>query len=213
MVAARSRGRWLLALCVAGALACGGEGEPPGQAEARETAPSAAEPRDAGSTSDGDAPSAVPAAASEAAAVATAADDDRRDAPSWELPDLEGNPISSSRYAGKIMVVDFWATWCPPCLFQIPILNAVQAKHADDDVAVIGVAVDAEGAEVVAPYAEENGIEYQLVMGDEGLARKFGAPGFPALAIVSPEGKIDSMHVGLIEEEDLEAAIAKVRGS
>jgi thiol-disulfide isomerase/thioredoxin len=185
-----------LALCVAWAFACGGEGEPAGQAEAAE------------------ARAEMPASGGDAAPVAAAAeDDDRVDAPSWELPDLEGNPVSSSRYAGKIVVMDFWATWCPPCLFQIPILNAVQAKHTNDDVVVIGVAVDAEGAEVVAPYAEENGIEYQLVMGDEGLARKFGAPGFPALAIVSPEGKIDSMHVGLIEEEDLEAAIAKVRGS
>ena len=77
----------------------------------------------------------------------------------------------------------------------------------------IGVAVDAEGAEVVKPYAKENGIEYQIVIGDEGLARKFGAPGFPALAVVSPDGKIDSMHVGLIEEADLDVAIAEGQGS
>jgi len=179
-----------LLLC---AGACGGEGDAQG-----------------GSASASDAS----AGAGEAAPVAAAAEeDDRRDAPAWELPDLEGNLIQSDRYAGKTVVMDFWATWCPPCLFQIPILNAVQAKHADSGVVVIGVAVDAEGAEVVAPYAEEHGIEYQLVIGDEGLARKFGAPGFPALAVVSADGKIDSMHVGLIEEPELEEAIAKAQGS
>ena len=135
------------------------------------------------------------------------------EAPAWELPDLEGETIQSSSYAGKTLVIDFWATWCPPCLFQIPILNAFQAKHADADVVVVGVAVDAEGAEVVKPFAEKNGIQYQIVIGDERLARKFGAPGFPALAIVGRDGKIDSMHVGLMEEADLEAAVAKSQGS
>jgi len=175
--------------------ACGGDGDTVANAQA---------------TAAGEAGGA--SAPAEAAAPA-AAKDDRPDAPTWELPDLEGQPVQSTGYAGKLLVIDFWATWCPPCLFQIPILNAVQARHAERDVVVIGVAVDAEGAEVVKPYAQENGIEYQLVIGDEGLARKFGAPGFPALAIVTADGKIDSMHVGLMEEADLEAAIAKAKGS
>jgi len=145
--------------------------------------------------------------------AAAVASDDQGAAPAWELPDLEGNAVRSDSLAGKIVVMDFWATWCPPCLFQIPILNAIQAKHQGDGVVVIGVAVDAEGAEVVKPFAKENGIEYRILIGDEGLARKFGAPGFPALAIVGREGRIDSTHVGLIEEADLDAAIAKVKGS
>jgi thiol-disulfide isomerase/thioredoxin len=147
------------------------------------------------------------------AGSAAAAKDDRMAAPAWELPDLDGNPVRSESFAGKTLVVDFWATWCPPCIFQIPVLNAIQTKHRDHGVVVIGVAVDVEGAKIVKPYAEENGIEYTIVIGDEGLARKFGAPGFPALAIVSPDGKIDSMHVGLLEEGELDAAIAKGQGS
>jgi len=145
--------------------------------------------------------------------AATVAQDDYGPAPAWELPDLEGNQVRSDSLAGKIVVMDFWATWCPPCLLQIPILNSVQAKHQGDDVVVIGVAVDAEGAEVVKPFAKKNGIQYRILIGDEALARKFGAPGFPAMAIVGREGRIDSTHVGLIEEDDLDAAIAKVQGS
>jgi len=209
-----------LALVLAvGGIACGEQG---GATDAGDAAPAAESPAEGASTAQASASESeaapvaaeAPAPAREPAPVAAAsADDDRRDAPAWKLPNLEGESISSTRYAGRIMVVDFWATWCPPCIFQIPILNSIQARYADSGVAVIGVAVDAEGAEVVKPFAEEHGIEYTTVIGDEGLARKFGAPGFPALAIVSPEGKIDSMHVGLIEEEDLDAAIAAVQGS
>jgi thiol-disulfide isomerase/thioredoxin len=187
-----------VAACVLALSACGGDGGEAANAES----PAASERAEAAASETGSAEVAAPAA-----------EDDRMDAPAWELPDLEGNLVKSASYAGKTVVVDFWATWCPPCIFQIPILNAVQAKHGDDGVVVIGVAVDAEGAEVVKPFAEENGIEYQVVIGDESLARKFGAPGFPALAVVTPDGKIDSMHVGLIEEPDLEAAIAQSQGS
>jgi thiol-disulfide isomerase/thioredoxin len=140
-----------------------------------------------------------------------AADDDRMAAPDFELTDLAGNRVTMAGLRGKTVVIDFWATWCPPCIFQIPILNAIQAKHGDHGVVVIGVSVDAEGLEVVKPYAEENGVEYTILLGNEALARKFGAPGFPALAIVAPDGKVDSMHVGLIEEAELSAAIEKLQ--
>jgi len=194
--------RWAAAVALA-LCACGGDGDATARAEA------VAAGEEAVASGEEGAASGEEDAARNVAAVKS---DDAMEAPSWELPDLDGRLIHSKSYAGKTLVMDFWATWCPPCLFQIPILNSVQANHADDGVVVIGVAVDAEGAEVVKPYAEENGIEYQIVIGDEGLARKFGAPGFPALAVVRPDGRIDSMHVGLIEEAELEAAIAKGRG-
>ena len=154
-----------------------------------------------------------PPAEAAQAAPEPAKDDDRQVAPDFELPDLAGNAVTMASLRGKTVVIDFWATWCPPCIFQIPILNSIQKKHEADGVVVIGVAVDAEGLEVVKPYAEENGVEYTILIGDESLARKFGAPGFPAMAIVDPDGRIDSMHVGLIEEEELDAELAKIKAS
>ncbi len=171
-----------LGLAVAG---CGGAGESNGE-------PAEASPEGA-----------VGAAPAEAPELADPA-------PDFDLPDLAGNRVTMASLRGKTVVIDFWATWCPPCIFQIPILNSVQARHAANGVAVIGVAVDVEGAEVVKPYAEENDIQYTVLLGDEGLARKFGAPGFPALVIVAPNGNIDSRHVGLIEEADLDEALAAV---
>jgi thiol-disulfide isomerase/thioredoxin len=108
--------------------------------------------------------------------------------------------------------LDFWATWCLPCIYQIPVLNEFWKAHRDaGDVAVIGVAVDTEGAEIVAPWTEERGVEYQIVIGDEALARKFGAMGFPTLAVITPDGEIDSLHVGVVDLEKLESLVAQFK--
>jgi thiol-disulfide isomerase/thioredoxin len=131
----------------------------------------------------------------------------------FTLPDLEGQPVHLADYRGKIVIIDFWATWCPPCIFQVPELNAFWETHqAAGEVMVIGVAVDVEGAEVVGPWAEEHGVSYSLVIGDENVAREFGAMGFPTLVIVRRDGSVDSRHVGLVEAEELEELVAAATG-
>ena len=130
----------------------------------------------------------------------------------FTLPDLAGNSVHLADFRGKTVILDFWATWCPPCIFQVPELNKFWAAHKDaGDVMVIGVAVDVEGAEIVSPWAEEQGIAYPIAIGSEELARDFGAVGFPTLVIVKPDGRIDSLHVGLIESDELEALVAAVQ--
>ena len=134
-------------------------------------------------------------------------------APDFTLLDLEGKQVSLADFRGKIVVIDFWATWCPPCIFQVPELNKLWKAHeAAGDVVVIGVSVDVEGVEVVASWAEEQGVEYTILLGDESLARNFGAMGFPTLAIVRADGSIDSLHVGLIEVADLERIVEEATG-
>ncbi len=138
----------------------------------------------------------------------------KRPAPNFELKGVDGSPISLADHRGKPVVIDFWATWCVPCIYQVPELNAFWKIHRETgDVAVIGVAVDVEGASVVAPWIEEKGVEYQIAIGDESLAREFGVLGFPTLAIISSDGNIESLHVGLIEVEELEHLVAPLIGS
>ncbi|MEE9607224.1 MAG: TlpA disulfide reductase family protein [Myxococcota bacterium] len=140
---------------------------------------------------------------------ATAEAEQRRLAPDFTIPDLDGNPVSLSQFRGKTVVVDFWATWCPPCIFQVPELNAFWEAHKDrGDVAVLGVAVDVEGVEVVAPWVAEQSVRYTILLGSERLANEFGVLGFPTLAVVAPDGTIDSLHVGLIERDELEEVVA-----
>jgi len=134
----------------------------------------------------------------------------REAAPDFELLDLDDNPVELSALRGKTVILDFWATWCPPCEYQVPGLNQLRTAHADaDDLVVIGVSVDVDGVEVVEPWIQEHGVEYTIVMGDEKLARKFGAQGFPALVAVSPDGGIDSRHSGVIEYGELEEIVAE----
>lgn len=132
-------------------------------------------------------------------------------APPFELPALDGATVSLAGLAGGVVVVDFWATWCEPCKQQIPVLNDFQRRHPD--VAVLGVAVDAGGRDVVAPFAAEHEIAYRVLLGSESLAREYGVPGFPALVVVDAEGRLDSLHLGVVTPEDLEAAVAQARRS
>jgi thiol-disulfide isomerase/thioredoxin len=104
-------------------------------------------------------------------------------------------------------VIDFWATWCIPCQKQIPVLNAFHASPEGKDVALLGIAVDVGGREVVEPFAKEHGIQYPVLLGEEVLAFDYGAPGFPALAVVDPRGRIASLHLGVIDREALGAAV------
>jgi len=132
-------------------------------------------------------------------------------APPFALEDLAGRTVHLVDLRGKAVVLDFWATWCTPCVFQIPVLNAFHERHGDR-VAVLGVAVDAGGREVVEPFAAEHGIAYPILLGDEGLAQRFGASGFPTLFVLTPDGRIDSAHIGVVEEGALEAAVAAALG-
>jgi thiol-disulfide isomerase/thioredoxin len=127
-------------------------------------------------------------------------------APDWTLSDLEGRTVSLAGLRGKPVVVDFWATWCTPCEFQIPILNEVHERYGDR-VEIVGVAVDVDGRDVVAPFAEERAIAYRVVLGDEELAQKYGARGFPSLYVVGKDGNILLSHVGVIDAEELEDAL------
>ena len=133
-------------------------------------------------------------------------------APNFTLKDMNGGDVTLSDLKGKTVVIDFWATWCPPCEFQVPELNAFwQAHREDGDVAVLGISVDTEGPEVVGAWIAEKGVDYPILLGDDDLARRFGAMGFPTLVIVAPNGSVDSRHVGLIEHGDLEEALARQR--
>ena len=99
--------------------------------------------------------------------------------PAFELADLHGKTVRLADFAGRTVVIDFWATWCVPCDEQIPVLNAFHKSPAGRDVALLGIAVDAGGREVVAPFAAEHGIAYPVLLGDESLAFDYGATGLP----------------------------------
>ena len=118
----------------------------------------------------------------------------------FTLPLLGGGELALSAQRGRPVLVDFWATWCAPCIKQVPLFNAFHAEWGDR-VSLVAIATDAGGAEVVAPFAEEHGIEYPVLLGDEALARSWGLLGFPTLFVIRPDGRVQEAHAGPLSEE------------
>jgi len=123
------------------------------------------------------------------------------------LPDLTGKPVTLAAWQGKVLVINFWATWCAPCRQEIPGLISIQRKHAANGVQVVGIAVDQ--ADKVQKYAKEIGINYPiLVAGMDGstLARDLGnrTGALPFTVVLDRAGKLIKSHLGLITEEELD---------
>lgn len=134
--------------------------------------------------------------------------------PDFALPDLDGETIDVARFDGDLLIINFWATWCPPCVDEIPMLIDLQEDLADADVQILGVAV--ERAEPVREFAEEFGIQYPLVADRrEGfaVAADYGNPHglMPYTVFVDREGTIRGVHQGLLSREQAEQHLAAMR--
>ena len=129
-------------------------------------------------------------------------------ASAWELKDLDGRTISSSQYAGKVVILDFWATWCPPCRAEIPGFVELQKAYGDRGLVVVGVSLDQGGAGPVREFMRRFGMNYPVVMGDEVVARAFGGvEAVPTTFIIDRHGRLVATHVGYTEKEEFERAI------
>ncbi len=129
-------------------------------------------------------------------------------APSWQLQDVDGKAVQSSQFAGKVVLVDFWATWCPPCRKGIPDLIALQKEHGDKGLAVVGISLDRDGPAGVKEFMKKMGVTYPIVMGDEKVVEAFGGiDGIPTAFLIDRKGNLVMKHVGLASKEDLEKAI------
>ena len=129
------------------------------------------------------------------------------------LPDLKGNNQSFAQWRGKVLIVNFWATWCPPCRVEIPQFIKVQEKYRSRGLVFVGVAVDKKDA--VRAYADEIGINYPVLLGDLEaieLSRKagnrFGA--LPFTLILDRSGKIIATELGGLTQARLEPIIGSL---
>jgi thiol-disulfide isomerase/thioredoxin len=138
-------------------------------------------------------------------------------APELTLKDLDGKDISLAQYRGKVVLVNFWATWCEPCKVEIPELIELQQKYGAKGFTVIGVAMDDEGRKVVAPFVGkerfdvkggESQMNYPIVIGNDAAADKFGGLiGYPTSVLISRDGKQIKSITGLISYDDISKTI------
>jgi len=129
-------------------------------------------------------------------------------APTWKLRTVEGVEVSSTDLAGKVVVVDFWATWCPPCRAEIPGFIELQKKYGNDGLVIVGISVDQGGAGVVKKFVAENKVSYQIVLADDGVADAFGGiEGIPTTFVIDRSGKIQLKEVGFVEADEFEKRI------
>lgn len=134
-------------------------------------------------------------------------------APAFVLPDLDGTPRSSGEWDGTIRVVNFWATWCPPCIREIPLLVEIQAEYADQGVQVLGIAIDE--TEAVVDFAADFAFNYPVLVGQEDamdLGNRFlnGFIGLPFTAFTDRSGRILRVHSGEIHREQIVAILAEL---
>lgn len=129
-------------------------------------------------------------------------------APGWELQDLDGKTVHASDFKGKVVVLDFWATWCPPCRAEIPGFVELQKKYQAQGVAVIGVSVDQASADTVKAFAEKLGINYPVVLTDAKIEAAYGGvDGLPTTFVIDRSGRIVKQYLGFTEKSEIESEI------
>jgi cytochrome c biogenesis protein CcmG/thiol:disulfide interchange protein DsbE len=128
-------------------------------------------------------------------------------APEFVRADLHGKPIDLAQYRGKVVLVDFWATWCAPCLIEIPRLIEMQRRLGGAGLQVIGVSMD-DSADPVRSLSRRYLFDYPIVMGDAKLGERYGGVlGLPVQFLVGRNGKIVQRWEGAVAPAALDAAV------
>jgi peroxiredoxin len=144
------------------------------------------------------------------AAPALRADNDFKaaPAPAWKLPDVDGQVVSSDQFKDKVVVLDFWATWCPPCRAEIPGYVDLQKKHGKEGLAIVGVSLDRGGLDIVRRFIADEKVNYQVVLGDDKTVEAFGGvEAIPTTFIIDRNGVVRYRKVGAMETAQFEAVL------
>lgn len=138
---------------------------------------------------------------------------DRKKAPEFTLKDAAGKPVKLSDYKGKVVLLNFWATWCGPCKLEIPWFIEFEQTYRDKGFAVLGVSMDEEGWDIVRPYIAKAKVNYRILLGDDMVAQLYdGVDSLPMSFIVDRLGRIAGVHVGLVSKKDFQDEIRELLG-
>lgn len=138
----------------------------------------------------------------------------RNSAPGFTLKDSTGKAFNLSDYKGKVVLLNFWATWCGPCKLEIPWFVEFEKNYRDKGFAVLGISMDEEGWEVVKPYVERAKVNYRMAIGNDAMAQHYGGvESLPTSFLIDRDGKIAAVHIGLVSKGDYQKDIEHLLGS
>ena len=130
-----------------------------------------------------------------------------QEAPNFTLTDLNGQEVSLSDFKGKVIIVDFWATWCGPCKMEIPSFIQLQEDYKDD-VVILGISLDQGGPKTVVPFAKKMNINYPIVYGDGSVVQADGGVrGIPTTFVIDRDFNIQRKYVGYTDHKVFEKDI------
>ena len=129
---------------------------------------------------------------------------ERKAAPEFALPDSLGKTASLKDYRGKIVLLDFWATWCHGCKEEIPWFADFDRKYGAKGLAVVGVSLDDDGWKVVKPFLQSANVRYRILLGNDATASEYGIQNMPDTFLIDREGRIAAAYSGLVDKDDVE---------
>jgi len=136
---------------------------------------------------------------------------DRKAAPSFTLEDSSGKTATLKNYSGRVLVLDFWATWCTGCKQEIPWFSEYQKVYGPRGLSIVGVAMDDGGWKVVKPYLSAHQIPYRMLVGDDATAKQYGIQNLPDTFVIDRHGRIAAAYQArLVDRDELEASIKKL---
>jgi len=132
----------------------------------------------------------------------------RKHAPDFELVDASGKTVRLSDYAGRVVLLDFWATWCVPCRTEIPWLSELEQKYHDAGLSVIGLSMDEDGWSVVRPFIEKLKVSYPVVIASKRVAYLYGeVDELPLAFFVDRNQRVAAIHLGQGRRDDFERIV------
>ena len=129
-------------------------------------------------------------------------------APDFALTDLSGKTVHLSDFKGKVVIVDFWATWCGPCRVEIPDFVKLQSKYKDKGLEIVGLSLDADGEKAVKPFVDKHDINYTMLLANDETAKSYGGIlGIPTTFVIDRQGRIVQKFVGVMPAKTFEDTI------
>lgn len=137
-----------------------------------------------------------------------------KSAPSFTLQDLNGKPVSLSDFKGKVVILDFWATWCGPCVIEIPHFIELYEQYKAQGFAMVGISLDRQGVGIVKSFVQKHGVNYPILMADGRVDRAYGGiTSIPTTFVIDRIGNVRRKYIGYrdkaVFETDIKALLAE----